>query len=211
MTYIRFHVDRRGTAGLSGYVDSGFESGGWYFSRTNEDGNESGFSHPSYIPQRSYCASSLAYAGQNGDQTRRTLNELDAVAILFLSDDNGRLSSYNFSSQEFSPSDLFADGFTDVAAVLRVEFSRLGAEELEKAFQEDGPGAGAAQDGNQVTLKGASKGEHVSHRGSISSTRIRAKKHSSSLQLFPFPGIAGPFRCAVPFFWLSPPPSVSGR
>jgi len=156
------HVDRRGTAGLSGYVDSGFESGGWYFSRTNEDGNESGFSHPSYIPQRSYCASSLAYAGQNGDQTRRTLNELDAVAILFLSDDNGRLSSYNFSSQEFSPSDLFADGFTDVAAVLRVEFSRLGAEELEKAFQEDGPGAGAAQDGNQVTLKGASKGEHGS-------------------------------------------------
>jgi len=156
------HVNRRGTAGLSGYVDSDFESGGWYFSRTNEDGNESGFSHPSYIPQRSYCASSLAYAGQNGDQTRRTLNELDAVAILFLSDDNGRLSSYNFSSQEFSPSDLFADGFTDVAAVLRVEFSRLGAEELEKAFQEDGPGAGAAQDGNQVTLKGASKGEHGS-------------------------------------------------
>ncbi len=156
------HVDRRGTAGLSGYVDSGFESGGWYFSRTNEDGNISGSSHPSSIPQRSYCASSLAYAGQNGDQTRRTLNELDAVAVLFLSDDNGNLSASSQPFETFSPGDLFADGFTDVAAVLRVEFSRLSAEDLQQQFLLGGPGAGTAQDGNQVTLKGASKGEHGS-------------------------------------------------
>lgn len=157
------HADRRGTAALSGYIDSGFETGGWYFGWTNSDGNEIGSSTPSSIPRRSYLAfSGPAYPGQNGDRPRRSLNELDAVAVMSLSDDDGRLSSHNFSSQDFSPSDLFADGVTDVAAVLRVEFSRLSAEDLQQQFLLGGPGAGTAQDGNQVMLKGASKGEHGS-------------------------------------------------
>ena len=157
------HADRRGTAELAGYIDNDFETAGWYFGWTNTNEDEIGSSAPSSIPRRTYCAlAGPAYPGQNGDQIRRCLNELDAVAVLGLSDDDGRLSSPNFSSQDFSPSTLFADGVTDVAAVLRVEFSRLSAEELEQKFQEDGPGAGAAQDGNQVTLKGASKGANGS-------------------------------------------------
>ncbi|BAK97950.1 peptidase M56 family protein [Oscillibacter valericigenes Sjm18-20] len=153
------HVDRRGTAGLTGYINDDFKSGGWYFSRTNSDGAKIGTSNPSSIPQRNYLAiSGPLYAGQNGDRTRRPLNELDAVAVLFLSDDDGSLSSSSLPFETFSPSDLFADGMTDVAAVLRVEFSRLSAEELQQQFLVNGPGAGTVQDGNQVTLKNASGG-----------------------------------------------------
>ena len=152
------HADRRGTGGLSGYTDNGFKGGGWYF-----DTGTYGISYPSSIPQQHYIgASGPAFPRESSQKTRCALNELDVVAVLCLSDDDGKLSSHNFSYQDFSPSDLFADGVTDVAAVLRVEFSRLCAEELEKAFQKDGPGAGAAQDGNQVALKGASKGPNNS-------------------------------------------------
>lgn len=45
-----------------------------------------------------------------------------------------------------------------MAAVLRVEFSRLSAEDLWRQFLVNGPGAGTVQDGNQVTLKNASGG-----------------------------------------------------
>jgi beta-lactamase regulating signal transducer with metallopeptidase domain len=156
------HVDRRGTAGLTGYINDDFKSGGWWFSRTNSDGAKIGSSNPSYIPQRNYVAvSGPLYAGQNGDRTRRPLNELDAVAVLFLSDDDGTLSPSSFPFENFSPSDLFSDGVTDVAAVLRVEFSRLSAEELRQQFLENGPGAGTVQDGNQVTIKNASGGTGV--------------------------------------------------
>lgn len=153
------HADRRGTAGLSGYTDNGFKSGGWYF-----DMGTYGISYPSSIPQQHY----IGFLGpvfpweDNRQKTRCALNELDVVAVLCLTDDDGKLRTPNFSFQNFSPSGLFADGLTDVAAVLRVEFSRLSAEDLQQEFQEGGPGAGAAQDGNQVTLKGASKGPNSS-------------------------------------------------
>lgn len=153
------HADRRGTAALSGYINSDFKSGGWYFSQMLSDDGKAGWSCPSSIPRRNYLAlSGPVYPGQNGDRTRRSLNELDAVAVLFLSDDDGRLSSFSLPFETFSPSDLFADGVTDVAAVLRVEFSRLSAEDLQQQFLVGGPGAGTAQDGNQVMLKGSSQG-----------------------------------------------------
>lgn len=145
------HADRRGIAALSGYMDSGFESGGWYFSM-----GAGGISHPSFIPPRSYQAFSGLYPGQDGG--RQPLNELDAVAVLCLSDDDGKMSMPDFSQKDFSPSNLFADDLTDVAAVLRVEFSRLSAEDLWQQFLVNGPGAGTVQDGNQVTLKNASGG-----------------------------------------------------
>lgn len=152
------HADRRGTAGLSGYIDNGFKSGGWYF-----DTGKGGISYSSFIPQQHYIGllGPVFPQEDNSRKSRCALNELDVVAALCLSDDDGKMRTPNFSFQDFSPSDLFADGVTDVAAVLRVEFSRLSAEDLQQQFLLGGLGVGTAQDGNQVTL-GASKGEHGS-------------------------------------------------
>lgn len=155
------HAPRRGTASLAGYMDTGFSSGGWHFSLPIDGGNV-GYPYPSALPQRDYRALvGPAYPGQNGDKTRRALSELDVVGVLTLSDDDGKLSGAGSVFENFSPAALFADGLTDVAAVLRVEFSRLGSEELRQEFLSNGPGAGAAQDGNQITVKGTSAGVGV--------------------------------------------------
>lgn len=154
------HAERKGTAALSGFINNGHQDGGWYFGGILSG---AGLSVPFSLPQRSYLGySGPSFPGDGARGSRLNLSELDAAAALCLSDDDGKLSSANSLSRDFSPAGLFADGLTDVAAVLRVQFSRLSAEEFQAEFEKNGPGAGAAQDGNRVTLKNASEGANGS-------------------------------------------------
>lgn len=146
------HAERRGTSALSGFINNDFKTGGWYFSMNNTDGDQFGATYFFSLPQRRYEGySGPSFPSDDARGVRLALNELDAVAVLNLSDNDGKITTSSLSYQ-----DAALPNPAGVTAVLRVQFSRLSAEEFEREFQKNGPGAGAAQDGNQVVLKNAS-------------------------------------------------------